>query len=311
VTSIHRIVADLKTSFEVGGIEAMSQTHSAAMQSNRSYRLLYWLVNLVYPAAPLLDIAENLDRCLGERGIADGSKAILNSLPIQRRTELPQRGEDEMKTGPIVVFGKHGSLLTPLLVASSLDRHDLKMLSVSYIAKLGPNVARSIYPVLTPQSTFRDAGRVGVIPRISGWLTSRLESPVEKSIARERNRASLIQAAKHVQDGGALLIAPDARDPKAEWRQGIGHLIAHLAQIEATDNSIYLVPYRIWAPITGVFRLLSRNPILRALGKRQYRQPIRVVFGEPILLADVIKQANLNPSAITKYLQTHYAGLGF
>ena len=174
MTSIHRIVADLKTSFEVGGIEAMSQTHSAAMQSSRSHRLLCWLVNLVYPATPLLDIAENIDRCLGERGIADGSKAILNSLPIERRTELPQRGEAEMKTGPIVVFGKHGSLLTPFLVASSLDRHDLKMLSVSYIAKLGPNIARSIYPVLTLQSTFRDAGRGESYPEsadgsLLGW----------------------------------------------------------------------------------------------------------------------------------------------
>jgi hypothetical protein len=311
VTSIHRIVADLKMSFEVGGIKAMSQTHSAAMQSHRSYRLLCWLVDLVYPATPLLDIAKDLDCYLGERGIADGSKAILDSLPIQRLTELPKRGEDKIMASPIVVFGKHGSLLTPFLVAASLDRHDLKMLSVSYIAKLGPNVARSIYPVLTAQSTFRNAGRVGIVPRISGWLTSRLESPVEKSVAKEQNQASLIQAAKHVRDGGALLIAPDARDPKAEWRLGIGHLVAHLAQIEATDNSAYLVPYRIWAPITGVFRLLSRNPILRALGTRQYRQPIRVVFGEPILLADVIKQTSLDPAAITEFLQTHYTGLGF
>ena len=311
MTPIRRIVADLKASFAVGGIEAMSQTHSAAMKNSRPYRLLCGLVDLVFPAATLLDIAKDLDRHIGELGVSGGSKAALNTLPIPWLAEFPRRGEDEIKTCPVVVFGLHGSILTPFLLAASLDRPDLKMLGASYVAKLGPNIARSTYPVLLPMPTFRSAGRMGVLPRISGWLTSRLESPVEKDIAKEQNRASLIQAAEHVRNGGALLIAPNARDPRAKWRLGIGLLVAHLAQNDATDCDAYLVPYRIWASFTGVFRLLSRNPILRALGRWQYRRPIRVVFGEPIPLSVVIEQTGLDPAAITEYLQTHYRSLGF
>lgn len=311
LTPIRRIVADLKASFAAGGIEAMSRTHSAAMKNSLSYRLFCGLVDLVFPATSLLDIAKDLDRQVGELGVAGGSKAVLNGLPTPWLAEFPGRGEDEIKTCPVVVFGRHGSVLTPFLVAASLDRPDLKVLGASYVAKLGPNIARSMYPVLLPMPTFRSAGRTGILPRISGWLTSRLESPVDKDVARARNRTSLSQAAEHVRSGGALLIAPDARDPKVNWRPGIGLLVAHLALIDAGNRDVYLVPFRIWASITGVFRLLSRNPISRALGRWQYRRPIRVVFADPIPLSVVIEQSGLDPAAITEYLETHYRGLGF
>ena len=308
---IRRIVADLKASFAVGGIEAMSQTHSAAMNNSQIYRLLCGLVDLVFPAATLLDIAKDLDRYVGELGVAGGSKAALDTLPISWQAELPRRGQDKIKTCPFIVFGQHGSILTPFLVAASLDRPDLKMLGASFVAKLGPNVARSMYPVLLPMPTFRSAGRMGILPRIGGWLASRLEPPVDKDAAKEQNRTSLIQAAEHVRNGGALLMAPDGRDPRAKWHLGLGYLVAHLAQIEATDCSAYLVPFRIWASITGIYRLLSRNPILRALGRWQYRRPIRVAFGDPIPLSLVIEQAGRDPAAITEHLETYYHSLGY
>lgn len=308
---IRRIVADLKASFAVGGIEAMNRTHSAALKSSRMYRLLCELVDFVFPLTPLLDIARDLDRHVGEFGAAGGSKVALNRLSIPWLAEFPARGERKTKTCPVVVFGKHGSILTPFLVAASLDRSDLKMLGASYVAKLGPNIARTMCPVHLPRATFRGAGRAGILPRISGWLTARLESTVEKDVAKERNRTSLFQAAEHVRSGGALLIAPDGRNPSEKWRPGIGLLVAHLAKISEADRNAYLVPYRIWAPITGVFRLLSRNPVLRALGRRQYRRPIRVAFGEPIPLSVAIEQTGFDPAAITEYLEAHYRGLGF
>lgn len=57
--------------------------------------------------------------------------------------------------------------------------------------------------------------------------------------------------------------------------------------------------------------MLSRNPIMRALGRGQYRRPIRVVFGGPIPLSAVIERTGLDPAAIIEYFQTHYRGLGF
>lgn len=119
---IRHILADLKSSFSVGGVEAMSQTHLAATKTSRRYRFLCWVVNLMYPAAALLDIATELDRYMGEMGVAGGSVAMLDTLPIQWRAEYPTRGKAGIKTCPIVVFGQHGSLLTPFLVAAALGR---------------------------------------------------------------------------------------------------------------------------------------------------------------------------------------------
>jgi len=308
---VRRIVSEVKASFASGGIAAVAETHAAGRRKSLTYRLLSGLLDFAYPAAALLEIMKDVDRQVGELGIVDGSKAVLARLPGSRETAFPPAGEDEIRTRPAVVFGKHGSVLTPFLVAASLERPDLKMLAASYIAKLGPNVAATMYSVHLPPPTLRTASRRGILLRLGAWLTARIEADVEKDAARQANRASLIQAGEHVRGGGALLIAPDARDSKARWRTGIGLLIAHLAGRRADGDEIYLVPYRTWAPIAGVFHLFSPNPLLRAFGKWEYRRPMRVVFAEPLALSVVVARTGTDPTAITEYLEAHYRGLGF
>jgi len=289
----------------------MAGTHAAALNSSLSYRFFCGLLDLVYPATALLDVLKDLDHRAEESGLARALTGVLELLPTPCRTAFPAQGEDQIRTHPIVVFGKHGSILTPFLVATSLSRLDLKMLGASYVAKLGPNIARTMYPVDLPIPTFRRAARRGILLRIGAWLTAKLDTPVDKMVARERNRTSLIRAAEHVLGGGALLIAPDARNPKEKWRSGIGILVAHIARSDTALHETRLVPYRVWAPITGIFHLLSRNPFLRAVGRWQYRQPVRVVLGEPILLSEVIRRTGLDPIAITEHLESHYRSLGF
>ena len=50
---------------------------------------------------------------------------------------------------------------------------------------------------------------------------------------------------------------------------------------------------------------------MRALGRWEYRRPIRVAFGEPIPLPAVVEQTGPDPDAITDYLEAHYRSLGF
>ena len=311
MTRIRRIVAELRTSLASGGIEAMAETHSAAMKNCLSYRLFCRVVDLVYPVSGLLDLMKGLDRRVGERGLTRACEEVLDMLPTPWGAEFPAGCRDEIRTRPAIIFGKHGSILTPFLIAASLDRPDIKMLGASYVATLGPNIARSMYPVHLPISTFRRATRRGILLRIGAWLTVRLDSRVEKEVAQERSRASLILSAEHVCRGGALLIAPDARNPKARWRSGIGILVAHVAKDAPADCDVLLVPYRIWASITGIFHLLSRNPGMRALGRWEYRRPIRVAFGEPVPLSEVIETTGADPNAITDYLEAYYRELGF
>ena len=309
--TIRSIVAELTISLEAGGIESMARTHAAAVRDSCSYRWFCKLVDLIYPITALLHLFEGVDRRVGALGVADASRELLAMLPTSWAATFPTDAEREVRTRPVVVFGKHGSILTPFLIAAALDRPDMKMLGATYVARLGPNVAALTYTVHLPTPTLRRAARRGILLRLGAWLTARLSQPVSLNVAREHNRASLRNAAEHVRRGGALLIAPDARNPRAKWRSGIGSLVAHLAQEGDSNVDALLVPYRIWASITGVFHILSPNPILRALGRWEYRRPIRVVFAEPLRVSAVIEQAGSDLTAITEYLEAHYRHLGF
>jgi len=307
---IRRIAEELRASLAEGGIEAMAATHEAALRSSLSYRLFFGSLSLLYPAGPLLDLLKGLDRQVEVSGFDGALSAVLDLLPASWCVTFPPRGEDEIRSHPIVVFGRHGSILTPFLVAMALERPDLKMIGASYVAQLGPNIADRVFAVHLSIPSLRRAARRGILLRFGAWLVAKLDTPIPRDIARERNRTALTQAGEHVLDGGALLVAPDARNPKAAWRTGIGWLIERLAQSERAKAEVLLVPYRIWAPILGIFHLLSCNPILRVIGRWQYRRPARVVFGEPIPLSEVIDRVGADPAAITQHLEHRYRSLG-
>jgi len=311
VSPIRSIVAELKASLEAGGIESMAETHAAAVRSSSTYRWFCRFVDLVYPISALLDLFEGVDRQIGELGVTEASRAFLAVLPTSWSATFPANTESEIRSKPVVVFGKHGSILTPFLVAAALDRPDMKMLGATYVAHLGPNVAALTYTVHLPTPTLRRAARRGILLRLGAWLTVRLSRSVNHDAAREHNRASLAAAVSHIRGGGALLVAPDARNPRAKWQSGIGVLVAHLAQDIDSAHEAYLVPYRIWASITGIFHILSRNPLLRALGRWEYRRPIRIAFAEPIPVSVIIAQVGTDPGAITECLEAHYRAIGF
>ena len=312
--ALSRVFADLRQAFHEGGIEPLHRAHLAARSQSFGYRCLYGFANLLLPINPLFDIVKDIDRQVETLGIAAGSTAILQRLPIPWEQKIASsEARDCIRRAPVIVFGKHGSVLTPLLVAAALDRTDAKMIGANYIARLGPQIEAHTFSVyVSTPLTVRRAGREGLIPRLLGWITSRLAPPLERAEAKARNRAALRQATDHVRQGGALLIAPDPREPGGAWRPGIGVIIASLAQDGPQPCPIPLVPYRIWnASISGIFHLLSRNPVLRACGRRRFRDPIRIEFGEPLAIGEVVKKTGLDPAAITAYLEGHYQALGY
>ncbi len=306
------VLSELRGSFARGGIEALHWTHRAAARQRVSYRLVWRLVDLFFPLEPLMEVVRTLERRVGEVGAHRACVEVLARLPKGWTAELPKQGTDKLLRGPVIIYGAHGSILTPLLIAASLDRPDAKMVGVSWLERLGPNIARYTFPVFTSSRiSLRSAGRRGIAPRFAGWLTSKLEGHEEREAAKARNRASLARAVDHVKGGGAVLISPEPRPPHRKWRSGVGILASSLAQ-DPPASPCYLVPMRIWnASITGIFRYLSTNPVLRALGRLQYRQPVRVTFGEPILLQSVIEVVGLDPLRITEYLERQYRELGF
>ncbi len=309
---LRSVLHELVDSFDAGGIGALHETHLACLRKSRRYRAVYRLVRFFLPITPLLTITKDLERLVGELGVHGASRATLARPPIPWHAEMPPNGELEICTTSIIVYGTHGSILTPLLLAAAIDRPDLKMIAASYIAKLGPNIAGCSFPVFAAAPVkVKRAGRKGLVPRAMGWIACKSEGGLAPEVARERNRDSLRQAAAYVRQGGGLLIAPEPRDHRQAWRQGIGVLVADLARDPGT-KPVYLVPWNITgASITGIFQLLSRNPLMRYLGKRRFRRPVRVALGEPMSIEDVVAEAGCDPVRITAFLERNYRDRGF
>ncbi|MDD5220452.1 MAG: hypothetical protein PHV11_07790, partial [Candidatus Bipolaricaulis sp.] len=281
--SIRSVTAELRKAFSEGGIEPLYRAHLGGLKTSLPYRCFYCLANVFLPLSPLLALARDADELVGRLGASAGCRAILARPPIPWQAVWPAQGADLIRSQPLILYGRHGSVLTPPLLAAAIDRPDVKMVTASYITKLGPNIARTMFPVyVTTPLTARTAGRKGLLPRAVGWLAYQLDPLPPREVARAANRATLRQAADFARAGGALAIAPDSRDPRQPWRPGLGGLVAMLAT-ELGARPCYLVPWRIrGASITAVFHLVSRNPLLRAFGRFRFRHPVRVEFGEPI-----------------------------
>lgn len=305
------ILMQLRAALTQGGIEALYEAHRAASRLVL-YRVGWWAIDGLFPFTVLMNMARRLERRIGEVGAPAACAETLACLPNRWIAEFPERGTDKLAGSPAIIYGAHGSILTPLLVSAALSRDDAKMLGTSWLERLGPNIGRYTFPVFAGSPIgFRSAGRNGLTPRLAGWLTSKFEVETGRDTAKANNRASLARAAAHVRTGGAVLISPDPRPPQRRWRQGVGVLAANLAK-DPPVSDCYLIPMRIWnASIVGIFRYLSRNPLLRMLGRLQYRRPIRVTFGEPIRLASVVEAVGDEPARITEYLERHYHELGF
>jgi len=309
--TVRDTLRSLRTTFDQGGVEALHAAHAASLAGSFRYRALYRLLDLIVPMSPILAIAKDVDRLVGALGVSAASRQVLARPPIPWRTEMPEKGQQDVLSASVVFYGRHGSALTPLLLAAALDRPDLKMVAASFIAKIGPNVGRCSFPVFAAaQVKMKSAGRKGITPRALGWIAWKSERSLDRDEARERNRVSLVQAVEHVRDGGGLLIAPDPRERKRPWRQGIGVIVVSLAH-DSGPRPAYVVPWSITgASITGLFQLLSRNPLMRALGRTRFRHPIRVAFGEPVPVRRIVEQAGYNPAKVTEYLERDYRERG-
>jgi hypothetical protein len=312
VRTLREATTELRRAFADGGIEPLYRAHLVELKRCLPYSVLYRLADLFLPISPLLAMAQDADDLIERLGTPDACRTLLARPPIPWQAVWSDTTRSLMRTSPIITYGRHGSLLTPPLLAAAVDRPDVTMVTASYITKLGPNIARTMFPVyVTTPLTARTSGRKGLLPRAVGWLAYKLDPPPPRDVARTANESTLRRAADHVRGGGLLAIAPDSRDPRQPWRPGLGVLVAMLAT-EPGARPCYLVPWRIWgASITGIFHLLSRNPLLRALGRFRFRHPVRVEFGEPRALQAIVAEVGLDPAKITAYLETHYKGLGY
>lgn len=304
-----RLVIALKASYQVGGINGLYEAHLLNVQKSAFYRVGFRLFDLVIPLSVSLDLATSFDGQLKEMELYEACRTALQRFLIPWQAHFPQGGERIISNAPVVIYGNHSSAIAPVLVAASLDRSDLKIITASYVERLGPNVARHVLPIRRTYS-FNLRRRIGLRHVTAGLILDFFHPRQDKSVARTHNQVILNAATHHLLRGGAVLIFPQGahRDGQS-WFPGIGIIVSNLIQ-QSSPGTIYLVPVRIENDSNArVHSLISRHPIFKLKARLGSRQPIQVIFDRPIPIERLIGAQSVTPQSVTEHLENHYKTL--
>ena len=305
------LLAQLRTAYQRGGMPAFQEVHLAALRQHWTYRTMWRLVDVASPISSLLTLASDFDRRIGEVGLSAAANAMIEALPFSWEKRLPRTEAEILSTAPLLIYGNHPSMLTPFLIAAALNRSDLRIIALSYVGKLVPNLEAYLFPLQASQRrTLRGRSRSGMAHALSLSLIYRLDGQLNSKVVRDQNHTTLSKATRHVLGGGAAVIFPGGGGKETcGWFPGIGAIAANLAQAAGSDT-IYLVPVKVSnSSNSRVYNMLSENPLSRIRRRLLYRQPIQLTFEKPIPLASLIKGRNRSPQSLTSLLQNHYETL--
>ena len=305
------LFAQLRAAYLRGGMPAFQEVHRAALLKQRAYRTLWKLVDLASPVSALLSLAESFNRRIGEVGLSAAANEMIDTLGFRWEKHLPETEMEILATAPLLIYGNHPSMLTPFLIAAALNRSDLRIIALSYVAKLIPSLEAYLFPLHASQRrTLQGRSRSGGAHALSLSLIYRLDGQLNPEVARDRNRVSLNRATEHILGGGATVIFPGGGGKETRgWFPGIGNIVANLAQTPEADT-IYLVAVRVSASSNSrVYSMLSENPVSRLRRRLLYRQPIRLTFEKAVPVADLTTGRDHSPQHLASFLQAHYETL--
>ena len=305
------LLAQLRAAYQRGGIPAFQEVHLAALRQNWTYRTMWRLVDFASPISSLLTLTGDLDRRVGEVGLCAAANAMIKTLAFSCEKRSPVEQAEILSTAPLLIYGNHPSMLTPILIAAALNRSDLRIVALGYVGKLVPNLEPYLFPLQASQRrTLRGRSRSGMAHALSLSLIYHLDGQLNSEVARDQNQAALSKATRHVLGGGAAMIFPGGGGKETRgWFSGIGVIAANLARAAGCDT-VYLVPVRISnSSNSRVYSMLSKNPLSRIRRRLLYRQPMQLTFEKPFPLVSLIKGQNRSPQYLASLLQNHYETL--
>ncbi|MCX7750073.1 MAG: hypothetical protein N2320_00625 [Candidatus Bipolaricaulota bacterium] len=284
---------------------------AAAWQAGRrtpGARLLVWSVERIYPVGQTLEVAAELEARMAREGLGAASRWLLATFFPGWRAEIPPETAEALASSPVLIYGNHPSFLTPFLVAATVPREDLKMVSDSILDRLLPSFQRHALPVSIPPAGGWGELRAGGLPRVivTALAAQLWRCPPDQDEVREANRRSLAGAAEHVRSGGAVLITPGGWSPRDRlWFSGIGQIALDVHQ-GLGGQPWFLVPFREERSSNDRVRaVLSSGPVARVKRGLVYRKPVTIRYGTPLLLSSLGRLPN-NPSAATRLLEDRY-----
>lgn len=267
-------------------------------------------IELFYPVGGVLSIAAELDGRIRDEGFSSASRRVLDRWVPGWKAVVPPKTAEVLSSAPVLVYGNHPSdLVTLFLIAATVPRADLKVVSAAFLARFFPSYAPyAISVALTRSRLTQDLWRGGVPHALVMALLRALEPAVSDEEREVINRAAMARAADHLRAGGAVVIAPAGGNPHVrEWQPGVGRILHSLSR-EPGPVVEYLVPYHDDNSSDARIRVsLSHGPLAR-LWRRFYRQPVTIRYGPPTLRAELEPLPN-EARDIARLLQHRYEDL--
>jgi len=305
------VVARLRSAYSDGGVPACCAVYQASIEKYPAYRVLARLLNGVCPMSEILAWTVRLDERIARDGPHPAAATVFRDLAVPLETAIPAGAETVLRTAPVLLYGNHPSIVTPLTITAAIDRGDLRMLVAEFFTKLLPASAPHVFPLWVPhRRTFHDVAQSGIAHTVALAFLFHMDSLPPPSVRREHNLTMLRQAADHIRSGGSGLIFPGGSAPKGRrWFPGIGVLARSLA---ATGDGrlTHLAPFRVENDNNArCYSLLASGRRAEAERALRIQEPVTVRFARPIPLEDLITDPTLPPAAIAELLKRHYDGL--
>lgn len=297
-------VCELREVFLERNPRALAATWRKGMRTPGA-RAIVWAAERAFPVAQTLEVAAELEDRIRSDGLGEASRWLLSTLFPGWRAEIPRQTADVLASGPVLIYGNHLSFLTPFLVAATVPRGDLKMISDSIVDYLLPSFKEYGLPVFLPRrglvDTFLSGGLVRVVVES---VVARVKAAPSAEEAKESNRRSLDRATEHIRSGGAVLIAPGGMSYwNRRWFPGIGRIVLALARDRSES---FLVPFREERSSNQrVGAVLSRGLVARAKRGVIYRRPVGIRYGDPVGVG-CLGPLPSSPAAVSRLLQERY-----
>lgn len=296
----------VRRAYAAGRAGRLQAAYADARWQTPIIRPLLALADRLYPMTEAIHFAGEMDRRIQADGVSAACSAGITRLGLDCEFIMSDATRQVLESSPAIVYGNHPTMLTPFLVGSAIQRPDVRFFMLNYVGHLIPALRQYMLPleVSSPRS-LREWRRGGNRRVVAHWLTQILEKGRTPVDAKPSNRRMLGHGARHVSDGGCVVIFPSGGGRKDRaWYPGIGHVARQLADDRAAPD-VFLVPMReeessndhVYRALRGLGQGESADKL--GLGR------IRIRFAEARRLQDLV-DVDASAHQIARTLQADY-----
>jgi hypothetical protein len=248
------------------------ETYQKEVKKNCLCRLIFTCFNFLFRLNSTIKRSILFDQEIKKLGISQASANFLDFLKI--RLQVTGRTKLEKNTG-YLFFGNHPTLIDPIAMMTVIADDQMKFFSGANVLKIGPNLARHIFPIKNMQEKNGKKRKEILIDWIYTLFFKSLVEYWEREKAIKHNRFQVEKAADFLASGGRFLIFPILDfSGKRRFQKGIGFILSKARQ-KNKERKIKIVPFFVGIKYANLFTLLTLF---------KYRKPINleIVLADPI-----------------------------